>query len=695
MKYLQVILLSFLINTVIAQDIQRCFTDEMKGKYIQQHPEAKQYEEVYRQQLIQNKNNKQSGSGVGTTLRIVPVVFHIIHNDGEENISKEQIEDQIRILNLDFQRLNADTSNTNPIFKSIASDAQLEFRLATIDPNGNCTDGIDRVRSYLTENAGDNVKALSWWNNTMYLNIWVVKTIDDDGGGGTTLGYAYFPYIMLYSPEIDGIIVRSDYVGSIGTALSIGDNGRTLTHEIGHYLGLYHTFDGGCTGAGDEVSDTPPVADANFGCPSGTNSCSTDNPDLVDQIENYMDYSNGTCMNMFTQGQKSIFDNTFSVYRSNLISASNISATGVADGIIASLCPPQADFSPNKNMVCEGESISFTDMSWNGEVDTWEWTFSGGSPYTSIDSAPTVQYNTAGIYSVTLKASNVAGNDTYIRNSIIRVGSATAQYTNSYQEGFETSSVFNSDWTVFDNDAGHTWELKSGAAYSGSVSLKMNNFGNTAGEMDEIIGPSMDMSAITDPKLTFWLAHAQKNSDVTDALKIYISDDCGETWNLRYNKSGSSLATLTTTKNSTFTPSSQTDWRQETVSIPQTMAGSNMMCKFAFTSDGGNNLYIDDVNLVSSSGIKDLENNDFSVEIYPMPIVDISSIQFDIKNHQAVATIVLYDASGRKMMDIMENKKINKQSVFYIEKREVGAAGIYFLLVDIDNVRKGYKIAVN
>ena len=419
---------SFILS---AQQIEKCHTTEMTEKYIQIHPEVQKHEDNYFQQVL-NIAKKSKLQSSDTNLRIIPVVFHVIHNDGSENISKAQIQDQIKILNEDYRRLNADTVNTNTIFKSIAVDSKIEFRLAAIDPDGNCTDGIVRVRSSLTDNAGDNVKDLSWWDNSKYLNIWVVMSIDDYGSGGTILGYAYFPFMGVNDPSIDGIIIRSDCIGDTGTAVAFGEKGRTLTHEIGHYLGLYHTFQGGCSGSGDGIDDTPPVASASYGCLTGNNSCSTDSPDLVDQIENYLDYSNGDCMNMFTQDQKLVFDNTFIQYRSNLISASNLIATGVADGMQTTLCAPHADFGFDKEMICEGGKISFNDISWNGTTTSWQWNFQGGSPYSSSDSAPIIEYDTAGMFSVTLKAINSTGSDTCIRTSIIHVNSITAKYTNSY-----------------------------------------------------------------------------------------------------------------------------------------------------------------------------------------------------------------------------------------------------------------------
>ncbi|UPT65747.1 MAG: hypothetical protein M0D57_14645 [Sphingobacteriales bacterium JAD_PAG50586_3] len=137
-------------------------------------------------------------------VRIIPVVFHVLHDGGPENISKAQIEDQIRILNEDFRRLNADTVNTPQPFKAVAADCNIEFRLANKDPQGNCTDGIIRINTPKTNDASDDngAKGVSYWPRNQYLNVWVVKNIDDQGSGGIILGYAQLPFLVALPPMV-------------------------------------------------------------------------------------------------------------------------------------------------------------------------------------------------------------------------------------------------------------------------------------------------------------------------------------------------------------------------------------------------------------------------------------------------------------------------------------------------------------
>src|SRR6185437_2744332 len=195
------------------------------------------------------------------------------------------------------------------------------FELATQNPWGQCVNGINRVVSPLTNNAGEDVKPLSIWNTLQYLNIWVVHDINSSilPPGEQIEGYSTFPWEGEEDPSSDGIVIGYQYIGK---------SWRVLSHEVGHYFGLYHTFQGGCSIdqhiQGDHCADTPPVAKANFGWNSGVNSCHTDTPDMPDMIENYMDYA--SYHYMFTPDQVWRI-RAFAFGRSELVSQSNINYT--------------------------------------------------------------------------------------------------------------------------------------------------------------------------------------------------------------------------------------------------------------------------------------------------------------------------------------------------------------------------------
>jgi hypothetical protein len=328
--------LTLLFSFTRAQTIHPCGTDEWRAQLAEANPQMKQIEEQANKVIAASKADG-SYAKASNGIIYIPVVFHIIHDDSLQNIPQWQIMDQIRVLNEDFRR-----SLGTPGFSSdpVSSDMKIEFRLAQYDPNGKKSDGIIRIKSALTNNANDAVKALSYWDSDKYLNVWVVKTISIGipTSQGIVLGYAQFPWDRTSKPTTDGIVIRSDQIGVIGTG-QISQGGRTLTHEIGHWLGLYHTFQDGCSGAsgsncasqGDRVCDTPPVESSSSGCSIGKNSCNNDVPDLPDMIRNYMDYSDGTCMNTYTAGQKTRIYSCLASFRNTIYGGgtNNIAYAGI------------------------------------------------------------------------------------------------------------------------------------------------------------------------------------------------------------------------------------------------------------------------------------------------------------------------------------------------------------------------------
>lgn len=683
----------FLFNQLSAQQINKCATDEKVISKLLQDPAAV---ENYLRFAYSIKENNGTGSRGGSE-RVIPVVFHIIHQGGSENISKEQIEDQIRVLNEDFTRTNADTGNTRAIFKPVAANPNIIFRLAQKDPQGNCTEGITRTFSSLTTNAGDNVKSLVWWDNTKYLNIWVVKTIESDGGQGITLGFSSLPGFG--GGANDGIVVRSDVVGTIGNiSTQLGGSGRTLTHEIGHYLGLLHPFQGGCnpTFFGETVADTPPVAEASFGCDTTANTCTNDNPDLPDMIENYMDYANDECTNLFTLGQKDIMDEILSGTRSNLVSTANLIATGT-DGSAAVPCAPVADFYATNTMSCVGDLVNFEDASYNGTVDSYTWSFPTGNPTTSANSSPNVQFSTPGFHNISLSVSNSQGNSSKTKNDYIYVSSETASVSNwQLFEGFESDNS-NGEWTIFNVDnIGNTWQQVSNVSYSGSKCMKMNNAsGNIAGAVDNFILRSIDLTAINSPTFKFKLANAQKpggsfSSESNDKLRVLVSTNCGKTWQQRYSKSGSNLSTAGT-MSAAFTPTSQSQWREETVSLASFASQQNVLIRFEAISDEGNNIYIDDINISSPVGIDEINENNLALEVYPNPSEEIVFVSFNLDTDEEIV-LSLNDITGKAVRTYLGSKLNKGAHSIVINKNELNASGIYFLNLQTSTTKIVRKI---
>ncbi|CAL2103795.1 conserved protein of unknown function precursor containing a type A C-terminal secretion signal. Probable M43 family metalloprotease [Tenacibaculum sp. 190130A14a] len=275
-----------------------CDADVVMKKRQKNNPEAKKYMlemESYTQKRVQEMKNLQGKIENGVYK--IPVVVHILYTNSTNNISNAQIQSQLDVLNADFRRTNSDANNK----WSQAADTKIEFYLAQVDPNGNATTGITRKQvSKATWATDDSMKKSSQggvdpWDTAEYLNMWIVDALSS--GGRTILGYAQFPWDT--DKSTDGVVMADQYFGTTGTAQAPFDGGRTTTHEVGHFFGLRHIWgDGGCS-VDDFVSDTPASDAANYGCATGHNSCGSE-----DMVQNYMDYSDDSCMNLFTAGQR-------------------------------------------------------------------------------------------------------------------------------------------------------------------------------------------------------------------------------------------------------------------------------------------------------------------------------------------------------------------------------------------------------
>ncbi len=688
-------LLTFaLIFTTFYGYSQKCLSDYYYEEYQKAHPELKADFDKFNH--IQDFAPMQKTNG---TVRIIPVVFHVIHEYGTENISKAQIEDAIRILNEDYRKLNPDTADTRTLFRPYATDASIEFRLAKIDPNGNCTEGINRIFSPLTNDAGDNVKALSYWSNQKYLNIWVVKTIASQGtGGGTILGYSQFPGGG--SASTDGIIIRNDCVGRIGTepGNGFGEWGRTLTHEIGHSLGLFHTFQSGCNG-GDQVGDTPPASTANYGCTLTTNSCtnftSPYTVDPPDMLENYMDYTNGTCQSMFTTGQKTRMDAALLQYRSNLISTANAAATGV-DGNGPVGCAPVADFIASKLVGCTGSDFSFLDFSYNATITNWNWTFTGANTSNSTLQNPTnISWSTPGTYSISLTVSNAKGGNTKTRTSYLTILPLQAPDVLPMFQGFENTTLAADGWTLDNGGATSSWQRTTTSKRTGTAAFMINHFSGTAyDDVDAFYSKGYNFTTVQKPIINFYTAYAQRATGVNDVLKMYVSVDCGQSWQSKISKVGNSLAGGVAMSSTSYVPQA-TDWVLQQADLTQYAGMPNVRFRFETTSRQGNNIYIDDINVLDAKTGISLSQAPFPVDliISPNPFTQASEIKFLLAKEASVIVKVI-DVLGKEISVIDNQNKIAGEVIIPLSTFDMKSlsGSVYFVNITIDGVNYSRKL---
>ena len=628
-----------------------CGTEEMWEQAVKADPSAAlRRSKIHEANALRKLPGTKVVSATGVVQYKIPVVFHVMHTYGTENISKAQIQDAVNSLNLSFQKLNPDTGDVIPLFQSIFGNAEIGFELANIDPNGNCTDGITRTYTELTNVANDNVKALIDWPCDMYLNIWVVKNIASGAAG-----YAYYPGI---SSNIDGIVMLNTYTGSIGTSNASNYTERSLSHEVGHWLNLPHTWGSSNTpglpsncSIDDGIFDTPnTIGVANFSCNTAQSTCGG-----IDNVQNYMDYA--SCHKMFTQGQVDEMQLALQVNpggRDNLVSIPNLIATGTENGHVLNPCAPIADFTSKDVYICVGSSVTFNDVSWNGNIDSRTWAFQGGIPAVDTASSVTVLYNVPGVYDVQLDVSNSIGSNFIVRTALVHVLPSPGTNAIPYAESFETVTIPGNEWEVINDDNNNAWTLSSAAAATGTKSMRLvNQAGNGSGSIDHLITPTFNLSNVTGTQFSFKLAFAPKNANDSSTLHVYISTNCGNSWQQRYLKSGSTLATAPATTGS-FVPTAA-QWRTETINLSSTTFSGkpSVRARFEYVNYVGNNIYIDDVNMGGNVvGINEQLAEEFNFRAFPNPSQGDITVSFTTSKSDAV-NLQVFDMAGRLVDDLL------------------------------------------
>ena len=685
--YLFLILLSASFVVKSQENTLHCGTDEIARQLYQQHPElqsgmihATQELEQFTQNYISQPNTSRSNATY-----IIPVVFHIIHDYGNGNISDEQIFDAVKQVNMQYRKQNADTIDIVNDFIGMGADTEIEIRLAKKDPDGNCTNGITRTYSPLTNTGGHVVKDLIHWPSDQYLNIYVCNYV-----GANLAGHCLMPGQADTIPEWDGIVIQHASVGSIGTSSHM--TRTVLTHEIGHYLNLQHIWGGnnvpefyylpvgdpGNCSYDDGVADTPNTIGWSS-CNLTAVTCGT-----LDMVQNYMDYS--YCSVMFTEGQKQRMHaalNSSVANRNNLWTNGNLIATGVIGGNDLCKAIPVA----SKRVICAGDSIKFSDLSYHG-ITSRNWTFQGGDISTSTDSAVTITYNSPGKYDVKLSISDGSQTiDTLLTDYIQVLPSNSTD--NKIAESFENEMNFNNRWYVTPS-INPTQFARINYGKSSNYSIYVDNFNGSPEAKYSFQSLPIDASQYTELAMTFDYAYAKMSTVNQESMHIQISKDCGESWSTR--KIISLLNNYSLASDDEFFPTNDSLWIHQEITFPLgNYKVDNLMVRFLFNGDNGNNIFIDNINIsdISELGLTS-DAWDNQLKVYPNPAYTI--LKIEIKEGQLDGQIQLYDVYGKNIYST--KTKGQQEFTIHIDSFAEGTYFLHYLPNDSQNNYSVQKIII-
>tara|TARA_B100001093_G_scaffold188189_1_gene180717 strand:+ start:6116 stop:8170 length:2055 start_codon:yes stop_codon:yes gene_type:complete len=654
------ILFPFLNQYSFAQQNEHHCGQHILLKQMLEDPAFKKQFEADQAQLNQQLNNSLSQKGVVYT---IPVVFHIVHNNGVEKIDRDQVYDALAILNRDLRALRADTATVDSLFKPLIADVEVEFALATKAPDGTCFSGVTFTETVFSYNNGningsDQLNAVlnyndvyqGIWPSKKYLNVYVCGAV-----GAGIAGYTNYPFGNGNTMN-NGIWLRHDYCGSIGTGNPSGS--KTFVHEVGHWLNLPHTW--GSTNepnlpsncnSDDGVTDTPNTIGSTW-CNYNEMTCGS-----IANIENHMEYS--PCRKMFTLGQKARMRTALTSTvggRSNLITLANHQATGI------DTTPPfcKADFFAENYITCSGDSLFFEDYSFHNPI-AWSWDFEGALPNTSNLQDAYAHYPSAGLFDVSLTATGDSLNYlTEQKNDRVIVMNYTGDQL-PYFESFENMDLSSPEWVVPTGN----WSITDETSYNGSHCLKLSNVGVPVDTKHFLESKTFDLSDTTKAYFSFKYAFSKRSNSNSDYLKVLASNDCGKTWSVRKMIHHTQLTTAVNQIN--FLPSFD-EWKEATISsILGPYCVENFRFKFEFKSGGGNDLFIDNINISYENTTSLNSSISNGISIYPNP----SSNLLNVTSSNKINHVKLYDLTGK----IVVNKgDLSKEKI----------------LLDISNLNKGF-----
>jgi PKD repeat protein len=410
----------------------------------------------------------------------------------------------------------------------------------------------------------------------------------------------------------------------------------------------------------------------------------------IENVQNYMEYS--YCSVMFTNGQKNRMIGSLNspvANRMNLSTPENLEATGT-DGIHDLVCAPTADFYPSSKIACEGNAITFYDYSSDATATSWSWTFQDATPATSTSQNPSVTFTSGGWKSVTLTATNAVGSTTTTNTMAIYVTPNWPEMAGIMQENCNVNPITQHAFQAYNlsgNESNWNYSTASGYKPSGSEpngcvvlnnnDVPVNLLGMRGYDVDELITPSMDLSLLSNGKLSFRYAYATGGTTLTDAtetLEIWSSRTCGEDWQFRTSLDATDLVTAGSYSDD-FVPNGNTHWVEKQVTIPSTYETNNVRFKFVFTSSfSSNHLYLDDINILGTVNVNEFDKAR-QIQLFPNPVGEMLNVQLPAQG--VYSRLNVRDISGR----IVSSQSLNgaaQSSQIQVSTAEL-SSGMYLL----------------
>ena len=722
-----------------AQNLQPCSTDEHYHQLLAQHPELADYEKAFNEQLGKRLGERKT-STTDTTVYDVPLVLHVVHDYGSENLADTVLYDAVRYWTVIYMLQNGDSVDVIAPFKPYIGNTRIRFHLATIDPNGKPTKGIVRTNTYLTSRADDEAK-LGQWPQNKYINIWFVSAFGAAYSGAAA--YATPPILSLVQPYYDGIICLSSYAGVSDPTVA-----KTVPHEMGHILNLAHTWGNtnapGVACGDDQGDDTPPTKGHNpSGCTAAAlydTTCATgymktylsvltglmdsvvDYPDTVNS-QNIMDYT--YCDRMFSKGQSARMRAALTSAvggRNNLYSPANLAATGalaaypdlppVADFIVNRGTPGASDARSYFLTVGNAASFVFRNASWNDTVSSVAWSFSNGATTPTSTSMTTVnnKFATPGWVSVSLIANSNAGSDTITNTQAVYAADTVSTHGMGYSQQFASAGDI-SNWPMFNfYNNEFKWEFYSGGGVGDTTCLRYRSWdgsdrttGNAYGDHDDIYTPAFDLADATDHLyLNFYTTGAYTHHGIPsggpytlDTLEVDASTNGGKTWAKISTIGGASLAN-NNQYGYEFTPTSATAWIPRSISVPLSYRTAQTFFRIRYRpGNTGNDLYLDNFYFDGfPAGVKEnIASAGNTFTIFPNPSADGFNMVFKTGNTGEV-TYVVRDLAGKVVFENKKTFNANSLQQESVSRSATPVPGIYFITVTIDGVNMNNKVVI-